>query len=241
MSRQPQVMVLQHVGCETLGTIEIALGHAGLSPQYRAPFAGDRVPTQPAGASGLIVMGGPMGVYEQDQYPHSRDECRLIEEALQQGLPVLGVCLGSQLLAHVLGARVYPGAGKEIGWYPVELSAVAQSDSLWQGVDSRFTAYHWHGDVFDLPAGCQRLAGSELTENQAFRHGGGAYGILFHMEVTAPLVEAMIVAFDEELCDAGTSAADSRAGSRLSAGIEQIGQTVFGRWAMTAAAGAGIN
>ena len=154
MSRQPQVMVLQHVGCETLGTIEIAVGHAGLSPQVPSPIrrrpgshaAGRRQRPHRHGRSDGRVRTGSVSALAR-RMPADRG-------GIQQGLPVLGVCLGSQLLAHVLGAQVCPGAGKEIGWYPVELSAVAQSDSLWQGVDSRFTAYRWHGDVFDLPAGC---------------------------------------------------------------------------------------
>jgi GMP synthase (glutamine-hydrolysing) len=109
MLQQSRVIVLQHVGCETLGSIEGALLQAGLQFDYVRTFAGDAVPLTLHDACGLIIMGGPMSVYEEDRYPHLREEHRLIESALSLNKPVLGVCLGSQLLAHVLGAKVYAG------------------------------------------------------------------------------------------------------------------------------------
>jgi GMP synthase (glutamine-hydrolysing) len=238
MNEQPGVIVLQHVGCETLGSIEVALRRAGLTFQYVRTFAGDKVPPSLDDSGGLIIMGGPMSVYEEDQYPHLRDERKLIESALALDKPILGVCLGSQLLAHTLGAKVYAGRRKEIGWYPVTLSAEAASDELWSGVPEAFTAYHWHGDVFDLPDGCELLASSEMTPHQAFRFGANAYGILFHMEVTQPLVETMTDTFADELREIGASAAQIRQqAADFLPTLDRIGQTVFGRWATMAAAG----
>ncbi len=153
---------------------------------------------------------------------------------------MLGVCLGSQLLAHVLGARVYAGRRKEIGWYGVTLTAAGQQDSLFAGVPANFTGYHWHGDVFDLPGGSQLLASSELTPHQAYRYGDNAYGILFHMEVTQPLVETMTETFRAELDEIGASGEQIRArAADFLPPLERIGQTVFGRWATAAAACAG--
>ena len=147
------IVVLQHVACETLGLIEESLRDAGLSFAYHQPFRGELIPSSMDGAAGLIVMGGPMGVYEQVQYPHLLDEVRLIESALQRNAPVLGICLGSQLLAHALGAKVYPGPQKEIGWHRVSLTPAASTDALWHGAPADFTACHWHGDIFAASGG----------------------------------------------------------------------------------------
>ena len=178
------VWVIQHIHCETPGIIAEALDREGISIQSVRVFAGEQIPKEMGAAAGLIVMGGPVGVYEQDRYPFLRDEIYLIEQALTEKKAILGVCLGSQLLAAVLGAKVAKGKQKEIGWYPVTLSRAAMADPLWKGIESPFTAYHWHGDVFELPRGAEALASSALTPCQAFCYGDHAYGFLFHMEVT---------------------------------------------------------
>ena len=172
-----------------------------------------------------------MGVYEDDVYRHLSDEIRLIRSALQANVPVLGVCLGSQLLAAALGARVSPGT-REIGWFPVELSAEASRDPLWAGIPSPFTPFHWHGDAFDLPEGCVGLARSAHTACQAFVYRELAYGLLFHLEVTEPMVHAMTAAFPDELASAGVDRAKllDRAPRELPA-LRQVAETVFGRWA----------
>ena len=146
-----------------------------------------------------------MGVYEADRYSHLRDELRLIEAALHAQVPIIGVCLGSQLLAAALGARVYPAPQKEIGWYDVYLREAARTDRLWRGVAPTFTPLHWHGDVFDLPAGAVALASSALTEHQAFRYGDGAYGLLFHLEMGRRQIAAMVETFRDEVVGAGVA------------------------------------
>jgi GMP synthase (glutamine-hydrolysing) len=120
-----------------------------------------------------------MGVYDAPRYPFLSAEMRLIEDALRRDKAVLGVCLGSQLLAAALGAQVVKGRQKEIGWHPVNLSPDAVSDPVWYQVAPSFMALHWHGDVFNLPAGAISLASSALTEYQAFRYGRSTYGFLF--------------------------------------------------------------
>ena len=227
-----KIWVLQHTACETLGTIADALEAEALAWQYVRVFEGKNVPADIGDAGGLIVMGGPMGVYEQDRYPHLKDELRLIESALKAGKPILGVCLGSQLLAAALGAPVTRGARKEIGWYPVHLTQEASQDRLWSGAPREFMALHWHGDVFELPPGAVNLASSELTRNQAFRYDKYAYGLLFHLEMSEPMIEAMADAFGDELSAAGGEPARLAAESSVHcAKLEEIGITVFGQWA----------
>jgi GMP synthase (glutamine-hydrolysing) len=172
-----------------------------------------------------------MGVYEQDAHPRLTEEIRLIRSALSEGLPVLGVCLGSQLLAAALGARVAP-ATKEIGWHPVTLTESAASDPLWSGIESPFTPFHWHGDAFDPPEGARSLARSERTPCQAFEHGGRAYGLLFHLEVTEDLVRGMAGAFAGELEASGVDPKTLMAeGTRAVPALRATAWTVFGRWA----------
>lgn len=172
-----------------------------------------------------------MGVYEQSAHPHLTAEIRLIRSALGAGLPILGVCLGSQLLAAALGTRVAP-ATREIGWYPVELTTSAAADPLWMGIESPFTPLHWHGDAFDLPEGARALARSERTACQAFAHGGLAYGLLFHLEVTEDLVRGMAGAFASELEAAGVDPeALVASGTRAIPALRATARTVFGRWA----------
>jgi len=225
------VLVLQHAACETLGTIADALQRAHVRTAYIRAFAGDPIPTHMDEAVGLILMGGPMGVYEQDRYPFLAEEMRLIERALAAGKPILGVCLGSQLLAAVLGARVRKGPQKEIGWFPVLLTEAARADALFTDVPPSFIAYHWHGDVFDCPSGAVSLARSELTECQAFRYGTNAYGLLFHLEVTEPIIAEMVRTFAEELREAGLSGeAIIQDAARHLPELERIGQRVFHAW-----------
>jgi len=227
-----KIWVLQHTACETLGTIADALEAEALAWQYVRVFEGKAVPAEIGDAGGLIVMGGPMGVYEQDRYPHLKDELRLIESALEAGKPVLGVCLGSQLLAAALGAPVTKGVRKEIGWYPVRLAEAAAEDRLWSGAPHEFMAMHWHGDVFALPPGAVGLASSELTRYQAFRYGKYAYGLLFHLEMTAAMIEEMADAFGDELGEAGGEPSRLAAQSAVyGARLEEIGASVFGQWA----------
>jgi GMP synthase (glutamine-hydrolysing) len=231
-SAMSKVWVLQHHPVENLGVIAEALEAAALAWQYVRVFNGQPVPADMKGAGGLIVMGGPEAVYQLDRYPYLRAEMALIESALKSGKPVLGVCLGSQLLAAVLGAGVRRGAKKEIGWYPVRLRPEAKDDRLFHGLPSEFIACHWHGDVFDLPADAVPLASSELTELQAFRYGEQAWGLLFHAEMTAPIIAALVNENAEGLKRVGIDgeAILARAPEYLPR-LGEIAETIFGRWA----------
>jgi GMP synthase (glutamine-hydrolysing) len=226
------VWVLQHNPSENLGTIEDALRGHGIGFEYIETYAGNRVPQGMAGKAGLIVMGGPMGVYEEAQFPFLRDEMRLIESALSAGSPVLGVCLGSQLLAATLGAEVRKGKKKELGWHPVTLTESAGHDALFAGFGPEIWPFHWHGDVFSLPRQAVSLGASEWTPCQAFRFGKNAYGILFHLEVTGEQISKMLRDFGDELRETGGEAGKITAeGTRRLPALREISSEVFGRWA----------
>ncbi len=183
-------LAIRHAEHEHIGTIAAAFDHAAVRFRYLDVYRGDPVPGSLAGWGGLIVMGGSMGVYEADRHPFLVDEMKLIRQAAAASLPVLGICLGAQLIAGALGARVYPGPAKEMGWYPVEL--VAPQEELAQGLPPKFMGFHWHGDTFDLPPGAVRLFRSELYENQGFRWGRNIYALQFHLEVNADMVPSWL-------------------------------------------------
>lgn len=167
----------------------LALAQAGLSHRT-IDIAHGRPALPPVSSlSGLIVMGGPMGVYEQDRYPFLKRELDYIGKVIGAKKPVLGVCLGSQLIAHALGARVYPNKKKEIGWYKIRLTDDGKKDPLMQRGGVAPWVFQWHGDTFDLPKGARRLASSPLCKNQAFRFGQNVYGLQYHLEVDGPMIQ----------------------------------------------------
>jgi GMP synthase (glutamine-hydrolysing) len=225
-------LVLQHVRREGSGAIGACLRARGIEERIVRMDLGEAVPREVDDARGLLVMGGPMGVYDADRYPHLRDEMRLIERAVARGVPVLGVCLGSQLVAAALGARVERAAKREIGWLEVRLRDAAQGDALWKGSPYSFIPLHWHGDVFELPRGAESLASSLATEHQAFRFGESVWGVLFHIEMDRSQVEAMTVEFREDLDAAGLRREDvmGPADARL-ADVAPIAARAFGAWA----------
>ncbi len=174
--------VLQHVAWEGPGLIASIARSRGLCIEvYRL----DLNPTMPQadGLRGLIVMGGPMGVYERSKYPHLASEVTLIAEMVRRRRPVLGVCLGAQLLAHALGARVYGGPSSEIEFGNVDLTIAAKQDTLFENLPDPLPVFHWHADTFDLPDGAHLLARNSNYKHQAFRFGSNAYGLQFHIEV----------------------------------------------------------
>ena len=183
---RPTMLAIQHVPWETPHRILDACG--GLDVHTVKPLAGQALPDH-AEVAGAVVMGGPMGVDETDRHPELAAEREWLAEAMRREMPVLGICLGAQLLARALGAEVRPGEGPEIGWAPVEI--LDPDDPILGALAPSTTVLHWHGDVFDLPEGTESLARSEQTEHQAFRHGN-AWGVLFHPEADLALLEAWL-------------------------------------------------
>lgn len=181
-------LVLQHAGCEPPGAYEEELLTRAVPLERVLLDQGEELPEDWRPYAGMIVMGGPMGAYEDSLYPWLGPEKRLIAEAVAGGLPYWGVCLGAQLLAAALGAGVSPGPGAELGVLSVELTEGAELDPVFALAPPKFEALQWHGDTFELPAGAIQLARSELYEQQAFVLGR-AYGLQFHLEVTTTLAK----------------------------------------------------
>jgi len=183
MNAQGPVLVLRHEPFEHLGYFADSLQKRGVPFIYND--LGDALP--PMADSGLIVMGGPQSA--NDALPGLASELKLIERTIGAGFPVLGICLGSQLIAKALGARVYKNQASEIGWAPVHFTPGAAGDPLFGGIPSPGPFFHWHGETFDLPAGATWLAYSEKCKNQAFCFKQNVYGIQFHPEITPAMIE----------------------------------------------------
>jgi GMP synthase (glutamine-hydrolysing) len=184
------LLVIEHVPHERLGTFEDAFREADLRVMPLRVF--ERAARWPSAGEfdGVVSMGGPMSVYQPQEYPFISKELALLRAAVKAGTPVLGVCLGAQLLAAALGAPVKPAAQKEIGWYPLMREPAAEGDPLFEAFGSTETVFQWHGDTFGLPRGAVRLAASPLCPEQAFRYGASAYGLQFHVEVTEAMIRA---------------------------------------------------
>lgn len=220
------IAVVRHVPFEGAGRIGPALDRAGLPYKYFDLFAGD-TPPDPAASLALIVMGGPQSVNDDREY--LREERRLIEATLRAGQPILGICLGAQLIAKALGARVYRNPVKEIGWFPLHFTEAAAGDPLLAGLPNPLTVLQWHGETFDLPAGATHLASSERCRNQSFRFGSQVYGFQFHLETTPDMIA--------DWCQQDANCGDVR---ELSEPLDpyafdreqaEAAMLVFGRWA----------
>ena len=190
----PRILVLQHHPLEHPGVMASALVAGGARLETVALFDGAAVPGSLVGWDGLIVMGGPMNVYEDDAHRWLADERALIARAIDADVPTLGVCLGSQLIAVAAGGAVTRGTEPEIGWHTIRATAAAADDPLFAGA-ATFAALEWHRDVFSLPPGAVHLASSARCALQAFRLGRRVYALLFHLEIQPPMVAQWIEAF----------------------------------------------
>jgi GMP synthase (glutamine-hydrolysing) len=191
---------------QNLGSLEEVIHQAGWRCDYHESATGQPLRTDLDRYSHVIVLGGNMSAYEEDKHGFLRQEMRIIERALARGTPVLGICLGAQLLARVHGARVYPGpAGPELAWQSCWLTEAGRSEPLLCGFAADSFVFQWHHDTFDLPAGADRLAGSPRYENQAFRVGRLAWAFQFHLEANRALILAWVRSY------AGEAAKDAEA------------------------------
>ena len=177
-----RIHCFQHVPFEGLGNIEDWIKFKGHRLSATRFYANDPLPLL-HDIDGLIVMGGPMGSNEDRLYPWLTAEKKLIGEAVKKGTKVLGICLGAQLIASVLGASVYANAKKEIGWFPLHLTADGLASRIFNGFPETFTVFHWHGDTFNLPHGAKHLAESAACKHQAFIYNDHVLALQFHLDV----------------------------------------------------------
>ncbi len=189
----------EHVPFESLANIEIWAREKGFEISRTRFYANDPLPDLQA-IDWLVVMGGPMNIYEEDKFPWLRDEKKLIEKAISAGKIVIGICLGAQLIADVLGGRVTKNKFKEIGWFPVRLTAEGKQSEILGALPGTFTAFHWHGDTFQIPENAVRIAESDGCANQAFEYDNGRVTCLqFHLESTQESIHRLAQNCKEDL------------------------------------------
>jgi GMP synthase-like glutamine amidotransferase len=192
-------LIIKHNPSEGGGLFEKILSEKGWTKEVLPLYAGKALPTSMKSYGLILLMGGPMSANDEDQYPFLRKELLFIRQALKIGRPVMGICLGAQLMAKSLGARVYPGPHKEVGWYFLNQTPAAKADPLFSLLDPCFLVFQWHGETFDLPNGAIGLAGNEAYPQQAFRFGEWAYGLQFHFEVTEMMIRTWVNQWSDEI------------------------------------------
>lgn len=198
-----QAVAIRHVHFEDLGTFGPVLEAHGYTIRYVDTGIDDLAAVDPIAPDLLAVLGGPIGAYEEDRYPFLQAELTLIDRRLASGRPILGLCLGAQLMARAMGAEVRPGPAKEIGWGPLTLTDAGKAGPLRHLRGE--PVMHWHGDMFDLPPGAERLAATEICPNQAFSKGPAILGCQFHPEAAAGGFERWLIGHASEIAAVGLS------------------------------------
>lgn len=206
-----QAVALRHVAYEDLGLLAQILRSEGWDTSYCESANDDLGAPAIEAADLLIVLGGPFGAYETETYPFLAEEIAILERRLAQKRPTLGICLGAQLMAKALGARVFPGPVREVGWGRVELTAQGRQSCLYPLGEDGAKVVHWHGDTFDLPSGAARLASNDNYQNQAFAFGDEALALQFHLEADAATLEKWYVGYAIDLPPDEMSVAEFRA------------------------------
>jgi GMP synthase (glutamine-hydrolysing) len=229
--REKKVLFIQHGDPDKPGLLGEVLQESGVGMDILRPDLGQPVPARLEGYSGLALGGGGQGVYETDKYPYLQVEIDLVRNVAAEGLPILGLCLGGQLMAAALGGEVRPAGRKEIGFFDVTLEPISEYDPLWRGLPRSFPATHWHGDVFEIPPGGMRLGSSAMTPNQLFRYGHALYGFQFHLEMTPDLLDELVDDSRDYLADSGVNPdVMRREGREYLPRLRKTAETVFGRW-----------
>lgn len=220
-------IAIRHIAFEDAGTLDGVLHERGIDLRYLEAGVDDLSPAKDADL--LLVLGGPIGIYEVERYPFLKDELATIEMAVKSGVPVVGICLGAQALAAVLAARVYPGKQKELGWDEMTLTKEGKASPL--GAIDGVRVLNWHGDTFDLPVGATRLASTEVTPNQAFIYGPKVLALQFHVELPQRHLERWLIGHTLELSTSKVDLAKMRADTaRFAPAANEASKRLFNDW-----------
>ncbi len=193
-----EILIIKHIEIEGPGSIEEFFRNTAWNLKIINLGKGEKFLDSLQDIEAIISLGGPMNVYEETRYPFLKNENAFLRKVLKEEIPVLGICLGAQLLAKACGAKIRKADTKEIGWYKVNLTDGGRCDPLFAGLPKELTVFEWHADTFEIPKGAQLLAESESCPNQVFRFGKNAYGMQFHIEVTPNMIETWINQYAKE-------------------------------------------
>ncbi|MEK1837751.1 glutamine amidotransferase [Pseudomonas sp. NPDC089918] len=222
-------IALRHIHFEDVGTLDTVIAEQGYELRYLDPTLDTLDSAQVQQADLLIVLGGPVGAYDEQLYPFLEDEMALVRQRLQSNKPILGICLGAQLIARALGARVYPLGIKEIGFSPLTLTPAGQDSVLAKLGDT--PVLHWHGDQFDIPEGGVHLASTAVGAHQAFAVGRNVLGLQFHLEADVHKLEQWLVGHASELAQAGITPCELRdAAAAVGNRLARAAHAVLGDW-----------
>lgn len=228
-----KVLFIQHGDVDKPGLLAEALRAEGIELQVFHAWREAVFPNLEE-FHGLALGGGGQSVWEVEKYPYLDFECRMVREAVERGIPVIGLCLGAQLIARAFGGEVRRAKQKEIGFFPVELNAAGRLDPIVGALPPGFPATHWHGDVFEIPESCQNLGSSDLTPNQILRVGPNCLGFQFHLEMTPPLFEELVRDSEDFFHDCGLDPEALIQESReVLPRLVPAAREVFRRWAAT--------
>ena len=223
------VLALRHVHFEDLGTLERPLRDRGFDIRYQDPTVDNMLAEDPTSADILVVLGGPIGAFDQTAYPFLEHELRIIEHRLSSGRPLLGICLGAQLIARLLGANVAPMGYKEIGFSELTLTEKGRHSPLAALSDT--PVLHWHGDQFEIPPSATLLASTTRCKHQAYAIGNAILGLQFHLETDANQIERWLVGHACELAQAGIDPREVReAAHRHGPALRVAAQKVIDSW-----------
>ena len=232
MGMNKVVNVIRHLAFEDLGSFSSILEAGGYQVSYHEAGVDDIASLDPLSDDLLIVLGGPISVNDAGMFPFIDIEIELLRRRIAADKPTLGICLGAQLIARALGARVYPGEVKEIGWYDISLTAAGKQSAL-RYLDARHCSIlHWHGETFDLPAGAALLASSERYPHQAFSYGKNILALQFHPEITQRAMEKWFIGHIGEIVQTeGVSVQQLRQDTQKYANqLEVQGELFFNSW-----------